>query len=336
MDSHSMGRRSGLAAWLCAAVVAGAPLELLPEGGFEGPLSDTGLPVGAGTFAAKGATTKATIVPGGRTGKALLIEGEGAHAGVGLNRVPIQAGQQVALRGWVKVEGTDETRAMVKLDYLRADGSWLAMSPAEPVTPKQPGWQLVALTDVPNAVAEAAVVCAVVVVEGGGKAWFDDLEMVSRPLEPGAPNLLQNGDFESVTAGQPRGFGMSRKPREAPVAFACSDQDPRSGWYCLHLAGNVNCAVAYGPAVLAVPGRHYVLKGFGRTSKGRCRIKFDYTRDGTFLGQTVSPPISGMEWQEQTIRSEAERFPDATRIAAAAVIEGDAEAWLDDLVLTIE
>lgn len=177
MDSHSMGLRSGLAAWLCAAFVAGAPVELLPEGGFEGPLSDTGLPVGAGTFMAKDATIKATIVPGGRTGKALLIEGEGAHAGVGLNRVPIQPGQQIALRGWVKVEGTEGTRAIVK---------------------------------------------------------------------------------------------------------------------------------------------------------------FDYTRDGTFLGQTVSPPISGMEWQEQTIRSEVERFPDATRIAAAAVIEGDAEAWLDDLVLTLE
>lgn len=336
MDFHPMVSRLGLAAWIGAAFVAAAPVGLLPDGGFEGPLSDTGLPVGVGTFKAKDASVKASIVPEGRNGKALLIEGQGAFAGVGLKRVPVQPGQQIALRGWVKVEGGEKTRAIVKLDYLRADGSWLAMAPAEPVTPKLTGWQLVALTDVPGMVADAAIVCAVAVVEGDGKAWFDDFEMVSHPLEPGAPNLLQNGDFEWVTAGQPKGFGLSWKPRDAPMVFACSDQDPRNGWYCLHLAANVNYAVAYGPAVLAVPGRRYVLKGFGRTSKGACRLKLDYTREGTYLGQTVSPPISGMEWQEQTVRSEVERFPDANRIAAAAVIEGDAEAWFDDLVLTLE
>ena len=337
MGSRTLGLRQGIAVCLCAALAAAVPVELLPDGGFEGPLSDTGLPVGAGTFAAKEATVKATIVPEGRTGKALLVEGQGAFVGVGLNRIPIQPQQQVALRGWAKVEGGEGTRAVVKFDYLRADRSYLASAAAEPVTPKQAGWQLVALTDVPSAVAEAAFVCAVVAVEGGGKAWFDDVEMVSRPVEPGPPNLLQNGDFEGVAAGQPRGFGMSQNPREAPVVFACSDREPRSGWYCLQLAGNVNYAVAYGRAVRAVPGRRYVLKGFARTAKGACRIKFDYTRDGTYLGQTLSPPVSGMEWQEQTVRSEIDRFPEATRVAAAAVIEsGEVEAWFDDFVLTLE
>jgi hypothetical protein len=36
MDSHNLGMRSGFAAWLCAALVAAAPVELLPDGGFDG------------------------------------------------------------------------------------------------------------------------------------------------------------------------------------------------------------------------------------------------------------------------------------------------------------
>ena len=336
MDLHRMRLRQTVGAWLCAAGAAVAQTNLLPDGGFEGPLSDTGLPVGVGTFKAKDATLKATIVPEGRHGKALCLEGTGAHVGVGLKRVPVEPQQQVALRGWVKVEGGENTRAVVKFDYLRADGSWLAMSSAEPVTPKQVGWQLVALTDRPDTVVDAALVAAVVAVEGDGRAWVDDLEMVSRPLEPAAPNLLQNGDFEWVAAGQPRLFGLSHKPREAPVLFTCSDREPRNGWYCLQLAGNVNYAVAYGPALRAAPGRRYVLTGFARSAKGGCRIKLDYTRDGAFLGQTVSPRISGLEWQELTVASELERYPEANRVAAAAVIEGDAEAWFDDLVLTLQ
>lgn len=118
--------------------------------------------------------------------------------------------------------------------------------------------------------------------------------------------------------------------------MACSDDHPRSGWYCLHLAGNVNYAVAYGLSLPTEPGKRYVLKGFARSSKGGCRIKLDYTRDGQFVGQTVSPRITGMEWQEQTVVSEIERFPDANRVAATAVIEGDSEAWFDDFVLTRE
>jgi len=336
MNSYRVRLGRAIGVWLCAVGFVAAQTNLLPDGGFEGPLSDTGLPVGLNTFQAKDATIKATVVAAGRTGKALRIEAKGAHAGVGLKRLPVAPRQQLALRGWVRVEGGENTRAVVKLDYLRADGSWLAMTSAEPVTSKQAGWQLVALTDLPEAVTDAAIVCPVVAVEGDGCAWFDDMEMVSRPVEQTATNLLQNGDFEWVAAGQPRLFGLSRKPREAAVVCACSDREPRTGWYSLQLSGNVNYAVAYGPGVTAVPGRRYVLKGFARSSRGDCRLKLDYVRDGVFLGQTVSPRISGMEWQELTVVSEVERYPEATRVAAAAVIEGDAEAWFDDLVLTIE
>jgi hypothetical protein len=329
-----LGLACRLVATGVAAQVSEKPANLLADPSFEGQLNEKGLPGDATTFAVPADAYQLAVTDGGRTGtKALSIQGNGEYAGVVVVRTELDRSLQYALRGWVKIEGNAKATATVKFDYFRGTNEWLGSTIPKVITPADSGWQIVALVDNAVAYPEATTIGAVAAVTGDGKAWFDDLEIVARRPLSIARNLLSNGSFELASSGRPNGYSLSQKPEDATVVFVTSDEKPRDGWYCLHLKGKVDYAVAVGDRIQVKPGKVYALNGHGRLQQGRACFKVDYYSGDQYLGSTESSPFTSGDWEEQRLVTEPTRFTSTTQICVCLVIEGNSDAYFDKLML---
>src|SRR5262245_13317081 len=177
---------------------------LLNNSSFEEALGPDGLPEGWSLWVQADGKYKAAVVDGGRTGKKCLkIDGAGIRAVVNASEIKLDRGKRYALRGWVKVEGDNECRALITFNYLH-DGKWLGLPEIVKISPKDKGWQLIAKTDRADQVPDASVLVVSCNLEGKGTAWFDDLELVAFDRK----NLPD--DFETR-------YGPSNQPAEFNV-----------------------------------------------------------------------------------------------------------------------
>ncbi len=328
-----MIRRLLMSAVACVLIIGGAQSQsknLIVNGTFEAALGGESLPEGWFRFAEPGEGYKFTVGVGGRSGKALLIEGAGQYGGVVSTRIELDRAQRYAARGYVKIEGDTNATATVKLDYYAADGKFLGSSVSGFITPTHKGWQVVGVCDKQGEFSEAKSIAAVVALTGKGKAWFDDLELIASPASPG--NLLTNGSIDAVVADKPTQYYMGTS-EGGKVTMTANAQNPKDGSYALNLKGNSEWAVAGHERVKFDKSKTYTLSGFARARTGTAQIKIDYFEGDKYLGMTFSDEVTGSEWTRRVVVSSASEYPTATHISATCVGLGEMDCDFDGLVL---
>jgi hypothetical protein len=220
----------------------------------------------------------------------------------------------------------------VKLDYLAENGDYLSSTSYDlSVKPGVKEWQPIAVVARPSEVPNAKFIGAAAGVNGDCTAWFDDLEMVVRDA-PAVKNLLRNGSMEDVSGDRP--FGWQTFTSDGGKAtLTWTDREPKDGWYALSATGKAEWAVFGHPSLPVQAGKTYVLTGFARTKSGTAMIKFDYFKDGEYLGSTNSDPVTEDAWTSLKVISDLAAYPQANSLSAACVGLGDFEARYDGLTL---
>lgn len=182
-----------------------ASRNLLDNASLEDELAASGLPKGWSYWTGKdGSEYRSEVVEGGHTGqKSLTLEGKGVRGVIFTNGIKIERDKRYALRGWTKVEGDKDAKATIQFNYFH-DGKWLGLPDSVGVAGGDGKWKLLAKTDRAIEVPDASTIWISCVLEGTGKAWFDDLELVS------FDNANLPEDFEKQ-------FGPSNRPSEFQV-----------------------------------------------------------------------------------------------------------------------
>jgi hypothetical protein len=321
-----------LSALLGIAAVAADNANIVKNASLEDPIGENGLPDGWFAFQQPANSYKFSVVEGGKTGKALQIEGAGEYGGVGIAKVPIEAGKQYAARGWVKLDATGDTICIVKLDYFGANGEYLTSSYFDGnVRAGTKDWQRISVISRKADALNATSVGIAVAMNGKGKALFDDLELISRPAPP-TPNLMRNGSFEDVAGPAPYGCSIFTSDG-GKVTLQWSEREPKDGWYSLRMVGNAEWAVATEGRVAVEAGKTYVLTGVARARKGLAHLKIDYFKDDEWIGQSVTDNTTEDAWKEMSVTSDLAAHPGATHIGGAVAGLGDMDVQFDSLRL---
>lgn len=194
-----------------AATACGQPASsqssgnLLTNASFEDELAVSGLPRDWTYWSGNdGSEYRFEVVEGGHTGKSSLkLEGKGVSGVIFTNGIKIERNKRYALRGWAKVEGNKDAKAIIKFNYFH-DRKWLGLPDSVGVTGDDGNRKVLAKTDRASEVPGASYIWISCVLEGTGTAWFDDLELVSYD------NADLPKDFEKE-------FGASNRPAEFQV-----------------------------------------------------------------------------------------------------------------------
>ncbi|MFM7564509.1 MAG: carbohydrate binding domain-containing protein, partial [Planctomycetota bacterium] len=176
---------------------------LLNNASFEDDLAANGLPTGWTYWSGDDASEyRSEVVEGGPTGKkSLKLEGKGIRGVVFANGIKIERNKRYALRGWAKVEGNKNAKAIIKFNYFH-DRKWLGLADDAGVAGGDGTWNLLAKTDRAIEVPDASYIWISCVLEGTGTAWFDDLELVSYDIA----DLPENFETELGRSNRPAEF----------------------------------------------------------------------------------------------------------------------------------
>jgi hypothetical protein len=142
-------------------------------------------------------------------------------------------------------------------------------------------------------------------------------------------NLVENPGFEKTKDKEPESWTMAGPSEGGKCEMSISKTEPKSGDFCLSLVGNAEwgCVVSN-----HIPVETYVLTGFARSKKGAGYIKFDYFKDGEFIGMTAPDSRAESKWKEIKVESEISSYPTATHLTATLVgADGEFEIDFDDI-----
>jgi hypothetical protein len=324
---------------LCTHAASDDPVptspNLVKSPSFEEPPGAGGLPDGwTGLNSVPAEGYRCTIAEEGRTGaKALHLEGEGQYGVVWGERLPIDRAQRYRARGYVRIEADDRAAADVKLHYYGAAQDYLGQSRVGYVNPRTPGWQLITVTDEIERFPEAAFVGVALALSGNGRAWFDDIELHAAPEERGPVNYVSNGGMEDVAADRTAGFTPVAAPG-GKVECHSSEYQPQQGKRCLVLKADGDWAAGASQQIDIDRSTSFTLTGFVRVSTGEAKISIAYfDAGGTYLGSSDSEVTGAPRWRELTVATEFDRFPQALRFNATAVVHAYAEADFDEFRL---
>jgi hypothetical protein len=124
------------------------------------------------------------------------------------------------------------------------------------------------------------------------------------------------------------------QPEGAQPTYEWSVDNPHSGQRCLHIKGQQEFAVLGHEPVPYDATKTYVATGWGRVREGKAVLKIDYFSGEKWLGESTSQPFrTDNAWADATVSVEKDKFPDVNRISVAVALQGNGEAWFDDLVL---
>jgi hypothetical protein len=119
------------------------------------------------------------VVEGGRTGKkSLHLSGDGVRIHAFANGVPVDRTKRYVLRGYVRYEGDVDGTATIKFNY-RKGGTNYNVDEGHRVSLGAGDWQFMTKTDRADEAPEADMIWVSCKLEGNGKAWFDDLELIA-------------------------------------------------------------------------------------------------------------------------------------------------------------
>lgn len=316
---------------LCAAVCVAQPANVLTNGGFDAALVDGAVPGWHPFQSDGGAYSQGIVRPGRDGGQAWAVLGEAGYAGLTSDPVALEAGKSYAVGGWLRCRGTG--RATIKLDYS-TDGKYLGSDYGGFVSDSD-GWHEVRVMGRPAEHPGATEVALAVTLEGPGVAQFDDC-WLAVPDSPGEPagNLLANGGMESGLDVTPLWINTFHSEAGAHLLTWTPDA-AHAGLRGLRLQTDGEWLVAQHEPVPYDATKTYLLTGWVRVKSGSASLKFDFLKDGQWLGQQASElaPATG-EWVKLELPLAQPQFEGVTHLATAAVIEGaGSSADFDDLRL---
>ena len=275
------------------------------------------------------------IVNEAHTGKkSLLLEGSGQFGVIRANRLPLDRTQRYRGQAWIKIEGKGNVAADVKFHYYRADGSYIDQTRTVHITPRSTGWHKLTVVDQQEQFPDATEIELAVALAGATKAtaWFDDLQLTTEPLKPaGEVNLVPNGDMEDVLDGRPSAWGIY--VAEGGEVEGSIDADVHHGGErSLHLVGKGEWIAAGSPRIRLDRRKQYQATVFAKAKHGAPKLTIGYLADGKFLGKTDSEKqIAGDDWQQISVKAEADKFPEATHLSIICGGLESLDAWFDDL-----
>jgi hypothetical protein len=295
------------------------------------------LPPGWSRFGKADTAYSGTVQPGGRFGgNAVRVQCGQDYAGVNSTRVKLDPTRRYAARAWVKVEPNAKGSAWIKLDYTDSTGKWLGDSKSGvAVRPGPMEWQLASIVVPGDLYPGAAQISLAVGCGTETVAWFDDLELVAR--EPGPPgNLLADGGMEWVVGERQSKWGISQAPGGTVQRFRRS-VPVREGWYSMQLVGKAQWVASDSPPLPLDRTKKYTLTGWIRARVGRGTIKINYLKDGKYLAQTDSPPVTANTWTQVRVEAQLDKYPEATHLGVGCFSSGgDCDVLYDDLVFRAE
>jgi hypothetical protein len=119
------------------------------------------------------------------------------------------------------------------------------------------------------------------------------------------------------------------------VACSSSEYQPQHGQRCLVLKADGDWAACASMQIDIDRSTTFTLTGFVRVSTGEAKISIAYfDADGAYLGSSDSEITAAPRWRELTVTTEFDRFPQAVRFNATAVVHAYAEADFDEFRLT--
>jgi hypothetical protein len=298
---------------------------------FEEPPGADGLPEGwTGPTAVPPDGYRFTIADDGRTGtKSLRLEGDGQYAVISGEMLPLDRELRYRASGWVRIEGDELATADVKLHYFDAARQYLGSTPGW-VTPRAMGWQRVTVRDQSEAIPAARFLGVGISLTGRGAAWFDDIELHAAKEERGPVNYVSNGDMEDVAADRPAGFSPVAAPG-GKVECRTGEKQPQAGKRCLALKADGEWAACGSRQIDVDRGATFTLTGFVRVSTGEAKLSIGYfDAEGKYLGGSDSEVTEAARWRELTVATEFDRFPQAVRFNAVAVVHAYAAADFDE------
>jgi hypothetical protein len=155
------------------------PTNLITNPSFEGEVAQHRLPRGWRPYFDTDKGYHYAVVDGGHTGKkSLMITGEGTRTLVFAEGVKLDRTKRYVLRGWVRYEGDNDGWAMINFNY-RKGGTNYYIKGGDRISAGQKGWQFQSKTDRADEASEADMLWISCKLEGKGKAWFDDLELIA-------------------------------------------------------------------------------------------------------------------------------------------------------------
>lgn len=120
------------------------------------------------------------VVEGGRAStKSLMIAGQGTRVHAFANGVPLDRTKRYVLRGWVRYEGDADGAATIKFNYRDNGGNNYHIDDGDQISIGRAGWQFLTKTDRAAEVPKATMLWVSCKLEGNGKAFFDDLELIA-------------------------------------------------------------------------------------------------------------------------------------------------------------
>ncbi|NUQ00047.1 MAG: hypothetical protein HUU35_09370 [Armatimonadetes bacterium] len=317
---------------LILLTLAGEPANLAPNPTLEAPVTD-GLPTGWTLFGSpEGSYTPTVVEPGHTAGHGWQMDARGEYAGAVVVKVPLRPDQLYLGGAWVMVRGTGS--ATVKIDYWRGD-TWLGDSSAPSVTAEQ-GWQEVRTADRRAKYPEATEVALALLVQGG-QAVFDDLFFHALPRpDNDAGNLLVNGTFERGV-GTTLSDGGTACPEGEKPTLNWTAEAARSGLRGVRLRNDQGYFVLFSEALPLDRSKVYTLSGWVRARAGYATLKVDFLDDNGWLGQQAAEAVAADgQWTRVSLVVDPTLQPTATRLAAAAVVDGaGGDADVDDLALHV-
>jgi hypothetical protein len=322
-----------LAAFSLASLIALSGCETAPPEEVSSPPPVEAIPAEWTHFSEPEGAYRFGLEGRGRWGARIpYVEGAGRFGGLVATKVDLATGGRYAARGLLRLQDRDAAEATIKLDYFDDRSMWLRSIEPGRLTTGGDSWRLVAVSEPPDRPARARYLAAVLTLQGNGKVWFDDLELIERDDEATVGNLLSNGSMENIAGRCPTGWSIDSKS-DGRISCEWSDERPFDGRFSLCLDGDAAWSGVSSRPVAVERGKAYRLEASSRVERGRARLRVDCLREGAWLSSRASEQVDGPRWQQLGLRIGPEELAGATEVTIALTVSGPARACFDGVVI---
>ncbi len=146
-------------------------------------------------------------------------------------------------------------------------------------------------------------------------------------------DLMPDGGFESARVGEPPDGWRINKAPDASANFRVVDDLAKKDTRALLLEGKGAWMSANSPQLEIDPAKKYRASAWIRVKSGQARIQISYHRDNNWIGTTDGTQrFVNDAWSCADVESEPLRFPYATHLNVAIVVDGpEVSVYADDM-----
>lgn len=162
------------------AVLAHGPRNIIADSSLESAALGNKIPEGWYEWKPEKSKHAAAVVSGGHTGKKCFEIRGNDNQFLTLNGPWVGAGngERYVFSSYVKIEAEKGARAQIKFSYNDKNDGFMGIGKVQNLLPGNADWHFLSITSNPAAYPKAGTVNPMLVFEGTGKAWFDDITLI--------------------------------------------------------------------------------------------------------------------------------------------------------------